>query len=208
MKYDRLNNKLLPARVSPSVITIGIQGGKGSFNEEAIQYYLNREGITNYKIAYLYTSENVLSSLQRGEIDRGQFAIHNSIGGIVKESIEAMAKYKFSIIEEFAIKISHALMIRNDANINEVDTIMSHPQVFAQCKKTLSEKYPRLRQISGEGELIDHAMVAEYMSKKKFPKHIATMGSKMLATLYNISIVEENLQDAKENFTSFLLVGR
>lgn len=206
--YDKLYNKLLPKQVNPRLLTFGIQGGKGSFNEEALQYYLKKENITRFKIKYLYTSENVMRALHKGDIDRGQFAIHNSVGGIVEESVQAMANYKFKIIEEFAIKISHALMIRKDAKFSEVTTIMTHPQVLAQCKDTLLRKYPNLKQISGEKELVDHAKVAKYLSEGKLPKNIATMGSKVLADLYDLQIIEDNLQDAKENYTSFLQVAR
>lgn len=206
--YDEVYNKLLPKQVDPDCLTIGIQGGKGSFNEEAVMYWLKRSGIQDYKIKYLYTTDNVLAALHAGDIDRGQFAIHNSVGGIVGESVDAMAKYKFTIIEEFAIVIAHALMIRDDADYGEVTTIMTHPQVFAQCQHTLPQKYPHLKQTSGEGELIDHANVAKQMAAHKLPKHIATMGSKVLAELYGLKIVEDNLQDAKENYTSFLLVSR
>jgi prephenate dehydrogenase len=144
--YDKLYNKLIPIQKDSNFITIGIQGGKGSFNEEAIMYYLKRNGITDYKIEYLHTSKNVLKALHEGDIDQGLFAIHNSIGGIVMESVVAMAQYKFAIIEEFAIIISHALMIRKDATLKDIKEIMSHPQVFAQCKKTLKLKYPNLKQ--------------------------------------------------------------
>lgn len=206
--YDKLYNKLLPEQTNDDYLTIGIQGGRGSFNEEAIMYWLSRSGIDKYRIKYLYTTEHVLAALHSGDVDRGQFAIQNSVGGIVEESVYAMAKYKFTIKEEFAIKIAHALMIRSDANYSEVTTIMSHPQVFAQCKTTLPEKYPHLKQISGQGELIDHANVAKQMAAKKLPKNVATMGSKVLAELYGLKIVEDNLQDAKENYTSFLVVSR
>ena len=77
--------------------TIGIQGGKGSFNEQAITYYTERENIRDFELVYLYTSENVLQALDKGEIDFGQFAIENSVGGLVSESIHAMAKYKFGL---------------------------------------------------------------------------------------------------------------
>lgn len=206
--YDKIYNKLLPKQISTKFITIGIQGGKGSFNEEALLYYLKKEGISKFKIKYLYTSENVLKALHEGSIDRGQVAIHNSVGGIVGESIEAMAKYKFKITEEFAIKISHALMIRKDAKFSEITTIMTHPQVLAQCKSTLAKKYPGLKQISGEKDLIDHAVVAKHLSEDKLPKNIATMGSKILADFYSLQIIEDNLQDAKENYTSFMQVAR
>lgn len=204
--YDKLYSKLLPEQINFSFITYGIQGGRGSNNEEAIQYYLKQAGIKKYKIKYLYRSENVLSALNRGDIDRGQFAIYNSVAGIVDESIQAMGKYKFKIIEQYAIKISHALIIRKDAKFSEITKIMTHPQVLAQCKNTLARKYSHLQQTSGEGEFIDQSRVAKYLSENKLPKNIATMGSKVLARLYGLKIIEDNLQDAKENYTSFLHV--
>ena len=206
--YDKVYNNLLPARVSPGRLTIGIQGDKGSFNEEAIHYWLMRSGIKEYTIMYLHTSKNVLKALHQGTIDRGQFAIHNSVGGIVNESIAAMAAYKFSIVDEFAIKISHALMIQPNVALGDITHIMSHPQVFAQCKRTLAQKYPRLAQTPGAGELIDHANVAKHMAAHKLPKSTATMGSKVLADIYGLTVVEDNLQDAQQNNTSFLVVQR
>lgn len=201
--FDQLNNRLLPTKVNPRFITFGIQGGKGSFNEQALQCYVQKEHIKNYRIKYLYTSARVMHALHMGDIDFGQFAIHNSVGGIVDESIKAMADYTFKIVREFSIKISHALMIRADANIREINTIMTHPQVLAQCKQTLALKYPHLKQTSGAGILLDQAVVA-----KQLDKNTATMGSNILAKIYGLKIIEDNLQDSKENFTSFLMVSR
>jgi prephenate dehydratase len=99
-------------------------------------------------------------------------------------------------------------MIRPDAEFSQIDTIMTHPQVLAQCRRNLAEKYPDLKKTSGENDLIDHALVAQRLSEKKLPKNIATMGSSLLAELYGLAIIEDNLQDLKENFTSFLLVER
>lgn len=206
--FDKVFNMLLPERLDKEVLHIGIQGGVGSFNEEAAMYYLKRNDIKNYKIKYLYTTQSVLDALRCGEIDRGQFAIHNSIGGVVRESIKAMADFKFDIVEEFAIKISHALMIHSDATLDKIYTIMTHPQVLKQCKNSLAQKYGNLKLTSGEGELIDHAMVAKNLSEGNISPNIATMGSKVLAKIYNLKVVEDNLQDATDNFTSFLWVKR
>lgn len=206
--YDNLYNKLLPEHQTGKTLTVGIQGGKGSFNEEAITYYLQRNKITDFKIVYLHTTINVLRELEEGNIDQGIFAIHNSIGGIVMESIEAMGKYRFAIIEDFAIKIAHALMVKRGITLKEIDTIMTHPQVLSQCKSSLEQKYPHLNKTSGEGELIDHALVAKSLSENTLPDNIATMGSKVLADLYDLDIIEDNLQDLHDNYTSFLMVGR
>jgi prephenate dehydrogenase len=205
---ERVYNQLIPNRINPDKLIVGIQGGKGSFNEQAALYYLERNGVRDFEIKYLYTTENVLKQLHEGDVDRGQFAIHNSLGGIVAESIEAISRRKFHIVEEFAIKISHALMIRPDADPEKIDTIMTHPQVIAQCSKNLAKRYPRYRLTSGEGELIDSALVAKYLSEGKLPSTTAVMGSSVLSQIYGLRIIENNLEDQKENYTSFLWVER
>lgn len=206
--HAKLYHQLLPNRLRNDTLVVGIQGGPGSFNEQAARHYLGRAGVTNYELRYLYRSEKVLRALSEGEVDRGQFAVHNSIGGMVHETVEAMSRYNFHIVEEYAIKIAHTLMMRADASFSEVDTIMSHPQALKQCGQHLSKKYSKLKLSSGEGEIIDHSKVAELLSKNEIPKNVATLGSKVLAEMYGLKIIEENLQDLEENFTSFLWVER
>lgn len=204
----KIFNQLIPNRVNQEKLIVGIQGGKGSFNEEAARFYLKKIGEENFELKYLYTTENVLKALHEGDVDRGQFAMHNSLGGIVTESVTAMANYRFNIVEEFAIKISHSLMKYPGSDFEKIDTVMAHPQVFAQCKSNLKNKYPQLKQVSGEGELIDHAKVAEVLSKGELPSNIAVMGSRVLAQIHGLDIVENDLQDLEANFTSFLWVER
>ena len=206
--YSKLYNKLLPKRVNSGNIVYGIQGGIGSFNEEAILQYTNNNKIKNYKIKYLYTTPKVLKELHKGNIDFGLFAIHNSVGGIVEESIRAMAKYKFAIVEEFQIFIRHFLMKRKNIEKEKIKTIMAHPQVLKQCKITLKQKYPGMRFKSGKGDLIDTAQAAKSLSKNRLPKNTAILGPKALSTLYDLQIIGKDFQDNKENYTSFLLISR
>jgi len=205
---DSVFDQLLPNRIVTDRLVVGIQGGRGSFNEEAARHYMSRTPEVPYELAYLHTTEHVLRALHEGAVDRGQFAIHNSVGGMVGESVTAMARYRFAIVEEFAIKIAHALMVSRTADVDRVDTVMTHPQVLAQCQETLRRKYPNLRQTSGEGDLIDHAKVAELLARGDLAPNIATMGSSVLAEIHGLHVIEDNLQDLGENLTSFLWVER
>jgi arogenate dehydrogenase (NADP+), plant len=205
---DRVFDQLLPNRVHTDRLVVGIQGGRGSFNEEAARHFMNRTPGERVELIYLHTTERVLHALHDGSVDRGLFAIHNSVGGMVGESVAAMAKYRFDIVEEFEIKISHALMMSSTGDFAAVDTVMTHPQVLAQCRATLATKYPHLRQTSGEGDLIDHAKVAELLGNGELEPTIATMGSSVLAAIYGLQVIEDNLQDLGQNFTSFLWVQR
>lgn len=203
--YDKLYNNLLPDRVDDSKLTIGIQGGEGSFNEEAILDYVSKNEIKSYEIVYLYTTPKVLEALHRGDVDMSLFAIQNSVGGLVEESVRAMADYKFHIVEEVNILVRHFLMKKEGAEIN---TIMAHPQVFKQCVQTLKEKYSSFQLKSGEEDMVDTARIAKSLSGGEIDESMAILGPKRLSELYNFEIVAEDLQDDEENYTTFLLVSR
>lgn len=206
--YDKLYNMLLPRRVSKKYVVIGIQGGKGSFNEEAALDYVRRNKITAFKIKYLYTSEKVLRAVHEGTVDYGLFAVHNAIGGVVSESMQAMARYKFEIVEEFSILIRHCLMKRKDADSTKIHTVMAHSQVFLQCANTLKKRYPTLQQKVGEGDMIDTASAAKALAGGKVDINTFILGPEILSRIYNFDVIDRNLQDLKNNLTGFFLVKR
>ena len=185
---------------------VGIQGGRGSFNEQAALTHLNDNGIDNFKLRYLHTTENVIKYLEQGDITFGQFAIHNTIGGVVEQSKKAIDGHEFDIVASYRIRIGHVLMIAPHAQLSDIDTIMTHPQVLLQCRQNLEKNYSHLKLISGEGELIDPAKVAELISVNQLPKNIAVASSAAMAKINGLTIVAENLQDTDDNYTTFLLV--
>jgi len=208
LAYDKIYNKLLPKRVNEKFLIFGIQGGKGSFNEEAIMFYVKKKRIKKFKIKYLFTSDKVLKNLHDGNIDFGLFAIQNAVGGVVEESTHAMAKYKFKIVEEFQILIRHFLMKRKDIELKNIKTIMAHSQNFRQCQQNLKEKYSNMELITGKGDLMDTAKVANALSISKIPKETAILGPGILAKIYDFDIIDSDLQDSKNNLTTFFLVSR
>jgi prephenate dehydratase len=143
------------------MVTIGIQGGKGSFNDEACQYFCKVHDVKNFSIKYLFTTENVLSNLHLGKIDYGQFAIEDPLGGIVNESIDALTKYTCKIVDKFKYPINLHLLTHKDVRLEDIKIFMTHPQIFKQCKNTLKKKYPDKEIQFGKGEMIDQAKAAE-----------------------------------------------
>ncbi len=208
---DRVASKLLPERISPAEWVIGIQGGKGSFNEEACRYYCVQHAgqIPVYRLAYLYTSDNVLSALHQGRIDFGVFAIQNARGGMVMETIQALSKYACEILEIFELVISHCILLNCKADFDEVDTIISHPQALAQCADTLKRNYPHLKLTSGAGDLIDQALCAQHLAESRLPVTTAVLAPKVCAALYGLKIYAADLQDlGAQNLTTFVWAQR
>lgn len=198
----------LEVKLHKTPLRVGIQGGRGSFNELALQTHMLLTPEQKYEIKYLHTTDNVLSALEKENIDLGQFAVRNTLGGEVTESAESMKKHKFEKIAEFNIKVVHNLMISPGATISDIDTVVAHPQALKQCKEHLTVKYPKLKQLSGEGDLIDPSTWAEKLGRGEIGKNYAILGNKTLASLNKLKIIEENMQDSDKNFTTFVWVER
>ena len=206
--YEHLYNRLLPARIVADRLVFGIQGGVGSFNEQALADYVNRQKIGKHEIKYLFTTPKVLRELNAGNIDYGLFAIQNATGGLVRESVAALTRYNCKIKREFSIPVRHCLMKLPDVRLKRIKQIMAHDQVFRQCRATLRKKYPRLRQVTGKGDLADTARAAQALAYGKIGRHTYILGPERLAELYGLEVVARDLQDNRRNETTFLLVSR
>ena len=185
-------------------LIIGVSGDKGSFSEEAAEYYCYKNAISDYEIKYLISVENVLTALDNGEVTLGIFPIENSNGGIVIEAVYAMAKHNFNIEKMFEIDIRHNLIVKPGTKREEIQKIASHDQALKQCKMYLKRVWPNAEIIAWE----DTAKAVKDLAEGKLTPDIATIAAKGAAKLYNMEIMEEGIQDLKFNFTTFLAVTK
>ena len=188
-------------------IRIGIQGGPGSFNQSALELYLSDKEDLDVEVSYLNTTPNVLEALTKNEIDWGQFALCNSLGGFYDESLGAIGKYLFNVIDTYPLKVSHSLMISKYVELPEISKLILHQQVLKQCERNLRERFSHLEWEMGDGELTDPANVAKHLANGMLPTSVAVVSNPLLAEIYDLKIVERDLQDSDENRSFFLLVS-
>ena len=62
---------------------IGIQGGKGSFSEQAAFRFLEKNNLKDFRVKYLINSESVLKEVENSKVNYGIFAMENAQGGVV-----------------------------------------------------------------------------------------------------------------------------
>ena len=205
----RDQNKILSQK-QDETIRIGIQWGRGSFNEIAIQDFLekNREvwAGKNIEIIYLYTTHMVLESLNNGSIDVWIFAIANSIGWLVGETLDVLGTYRWKLIATHEIEIQHSLLIHPDRNISDISEIMWHDQAIRQCVKHLETDFPWIPYKAGNWELTDNAAIARAVGNGSLPKNTGSIGHRSLADIYGLKVAKENLQDRDDNRTTFCIV--
>lgn len=208
---DEVYAALLPERVSPDALVVGVQGGEGSFSEEAGRTYIARQAsdFPPARIKYLYTTKNVLETLHTGEIDFGVFAIQNAAGGVVMESIRALSDTNCEILEMVDLVINHSILYHPGTDFSAIDTLISHPQALAQCANNLKARYPHLKLVSGEGDRIDQALCAKDLSEGALPLTTAVLASRVCAEKFGLLIHADGLQDLGErNLTTFVWATR
>ncbi|MFA4941960.1 MAG: prephenate dehydratase domain-containing protein [Patescibacteria group bacterium] len=182
------------------LLKIGVSGGIGSFSEEAAISYCAKNKIENYKLFYLISVKNVLEALSKKEINKGIFPIENSNGGIVYEAVYAMSKHIFEIEKMFEIDIKHCLLAKKGINPGNIKKIISHQQALKQCRMYLKRKWMEAEL----EEYKDTAEAAKDLSEGKLLNSTAVIAPKICAGIYALDILEENIQDLKFNFTTFI----
>lgn len=181
---------------------IALAGIEGSFSEEAALTYARKKGYEP-ELVYAVTAADCFGAVLKDQTaDLGVVALENSNGGVVHETVYAMAQYLFSIEEIFEIDVRQNLMVKPGTNPGDVTLITSHPQALAQCKMYLKRKW------SGVDlkEHADTALAAKDLAEGKLPSTAAVIASSRAADLFELEILEPNVQDLKFNFTSFLAI--
>ncbi|MDO8552849.1 MAG: prephenate dehydrogenase/arogenate dehydrogenase family protein [bacterium] len=189
------------AEVSPTEgLKIGVSGAQGSFSQEAAEKYREDSKLKKCTLMYLISVENVLAALEAGTIDLGVFPIENSTGGVVTETVHALAKHNCNIKKLFDIDIHQNLLAREGANVGDIKTITSHEQALKQCRAYLLREWPDAK----IEEYEDTAKAAEDLAAGKLPATTAVIASAAAAKLYKLKILEKSIQDLKTNYTTFL----
>jgi len=194
--------------MSDATVLIGIQGGRGSFNEQAARLNLPRIfGGTPYTLEYLHTSAAVFDALKERRIAYGQFALCNSVAGPYDESLRALCQHVVAIRAVYAIPIRHALMAAAGTKLPDISKLLSHEQVLKQCARKLAHYLPDVPQEVGTGEYTDPASVAAAIAEARLPSSIATVSNPAIADVYGLSILLKDLQDDDNNRSWFALVN-
>ena len=173
---------------------------KGSFSETAAIEFVKMHKIDDYQLEYLISSENVLLAVENKKIDIGIFAIENARGGVVLESIKALAKYRCTIVDMFHIAVSQNLITLPGISIEKITEIHSHRQALRQCQDYLTKHFWGLPLI----EESDTAYAAQRLKEGELPQTAAVIANKACAKLYDLQLLREDIHDLKNNLTLFL----
>ena len=110
-------------------------------------------------------------------------------------------KYRLNIYAEHFHPVQHHLLGLRGTKTKDIKHVYSHAQALSQSTKFIKKNN------FIENVRADTAGSAKYVSEKK-NKNKAAIASKLSAKIYNIDILESNIEDEKGNVTRFLIMGK
>jgi prephenate dehydratase len=119
----------------------------------------------------------------------------------VQASVDLLQQSSLQRLDEVELQIEQHLIGCPEANLANLESVLSHPVALAQCKRFFAE-HPRLKPINADDTA---GSVAEIM-RRGDPTRAAIAGRRA-AEIYGASIIRESIQDQPENFTRFVLLS-
>ena len=178
------------------MVKIAFQGELGAYSHIAAKELFNDSEIKacatfeeTFKLAYDDASYKII------------IPIENSLAGRVADIHYLLPKYKLQIYAEHFQKVEHNLLVLPNSKLSDIEFVRSHAQAIGQCQKMITKN--NFKTIVSA----DTAGSAKDLANNK-ESNIAAIASKLSAEIYNLKILEKNVEDEKGNVTRFLIMGK
>lgn len=175
---------------------VGYLGPEGTFSHEAVLKVIDDQD----EIKPYDTIINIFEDLEDENIDYAIVPVENSTEGSVLVTLDCLTNFNnIKITQEFEIPIKHNLLVQHGKTLDDIKVICSHQQPLAQCREYIHKSRKPVQSMPST------ANAARYVTEIETA---AVIGNYMLADKYDLEILDENIQDYKNNVTRFLVLRK
>ena len=179
-----------------SRLNIAYFGPEGTFTHQAAR--------KNFGATSLYVASksipDVFTEVEKDRVDYGVVPIENSTEGIVNHTLDMFIESDLIISSEISMQIEECLLSVSGRK-KDVKKVYSFPTAIAQCRNWLEDNLPG-------AQVIEVSSTSEAARRAAKEKDAAAIASEAAAALYGLDIVEKGIEDTKENYTRFLVIGK
>ncbi len=182
---------------------IGFLGPKGTFTEEALEKWLNRQNLNldNWEKEAFPSISELMYAIGK-DTDVAVVPAENSLEGSVNITIDLLIhEIKANIIGEVILPIKQNLFACKNVSLKDIEVIYSHPQAIFQCRDYLKKKLPKVKFL----ETSSTAGAARLVSERG--GNTAAIGSIRLGKNFGLQLLAKNIQGTKNNKTRFYVIS-
>ncbi|MDY7230759.1 bifunctional chorismate mutase/prephenate dehydratase [Hyalangium rubrum] len=188
-------------RLDTTPLRVGYPGIEGSYSHLAArQRYAGRPG--GVLLSGFETGREVLEALRRGELDLALLPIENTSAGSMNETYDLLAEGRAVITGELVSQVDHRLLGLPGAKLEDLRTVLSHPQAIAQCD-TFLRKMPWIRPLPE----FDTSGAALKVRELNDPT-VAAIASESAAQRFGLVVLARDIQTASGDYTRFVEIAR
>ena len=173
------------------------QGVEGAYSFGAMKEFFD-DTITSFHVD---TWKEAMEAITKGEADYAVLPIENSTAGIVSDIYDLLVEYPHYIVGEQELPVEHVLMALPGAKVEDIRTVISHPQALAQCRRFLDSNENWKTE-----ERLNTAAAAKEVSESG-DLTMAAVGSPYAAEHFGLQILKEGIFDARGNTTRFVIIS-
>jgi prephenate dehydratase len=181
---------------------VGYLGPRGTFTEEALLASGEASGVEPVALRTIY---DTIVALTRGEVEWAVVPIENSLDGSVSVTLDMLAAEEGSleIVGEALLSVRHSLIAAEHVGLEQIETVLTHPQVPGQCERFLRGELGQARVLpaSSTAEAVRSVVVARRRGE-------AALGTVLAAEIYGGTVIREGVQDRDDNETRFVWLAQ
>jgi len=175
---------------------VAYQGEPGAYSQEAIFQHFGPETST----LACHSFDEIFEAVEEKRATLGLLPIENSRTGSVYHAYDLLLDHDLKVVGEVKLRVRHCLLALPGSTLADIQRVRSHPQALAQCARYLKnhgwEALPAY----------DTAGAARDLAASKEP-HTAAIASALAGKIYDLEILEKDLEDSPDNTTRFFLLG-
>lgn len=175
-------------------LTVAYLGPAGTYSQTAVLKHFGHavQGIP------LNTIEEVFREVEAGNVQYGIVPIENSIEGGVNQTLDCFIETSLKICAEVLLPIHHHLLSQAE-NLQTIQTLYSHQQSLAQCRKWLDQYLPQATRIAVNSNAEAARLALEH-------PQAAAIAGQSAAELYQLPMLASNIEDNINNTTRFAVL--
>lgn len=175
---------------------IAFQGALGAYSDLAC-----RTVFPDLETVPSHTFDDAFTALQNETADLAMIPVDNTIAGRVADVHHLLPESGLFIIGEHFQAIEHNLLGLKGTKTEDLNNVHSHVHAIPQCRKLIKELNLKAHVHA------DTAGAAEEVARLQEKSHGA-IASSLAAEIYDLDILESNVQDEHHNTTRFLILSR
>ena len=194
-----MSNLLNPENVK----TVAYLGTSGSFTEMAKDYFCAKCELNAYQMPFR-TIEEVIKYVESDDDAVGIIPVENAKEGVVRETSDNLLKGSgkdIFILAETILPSNNCLLSKN-SEIYNISGLIAPAPAIAKCSNYIKSELPMHLNIINTADIEESARLLN-----SYNLTYSIIGTEKTAEIYNLNILNPNINNDKDNKTKFIMIG-